>query len=625
MRFLFLMVFSAALFGVSFLQPEEAFKPKITKIDKDTIGIDIDLGKDIYLYKDKLKIEDANLKDGIDFKSVKMGKSVDHDGEQVFMSSPKVRIDLLKTSAISGDHKIKVNLSYQGCSSAGLCYEPMDTTLEITIDADQLDGLKTAEPSVIKADAVEVSALKPAVAEEKTLTQASVTVDTPKVEEVAQVAKVSNESETDKIASVIQGGSIWFIIISFFGFGLLLALTPCVFPMIPIISSVILAQGEGIGTKKAFWLSLVYVLSMAVAYTIAGILAGLFGANLQAAFQTPWIISVFALIFVLLALSMFDVYELQIPNFIQSRISKLGGQRSGVIGIAMMGFLSALIVGPCVAAPLAGALIYIGQTGDALLGGVALFMLSIGMGVPLLIVGTTSGKFMPKPGMWMDVIKAIFGVMLLGIAIWMIGRVLDENTTLLLWGGLAIFVAINMNTLEPLGEHPSWSSRANVKALGFLILLYGISLLIGGMAGAKDLLHPLDPFLPKAQITSSTVSDHKTFEKITSIEELDAILLENKGKRVMVDFYADWCTACKEFEEVTFSDSAVKLEMDKFVLVQVDVTANDTASKAISKKYGIFGPPAILFFDENGQLQNAQTIIGFKEPKEFLEHLQGVK
>lgn len=612
MRFLFFMVFSAALFGVGFLQPDEAFKPKITKIDKDTIGIDIDLGKDIYLYKNKIKVEDANLKDGIDFKSVKMEKSVDHDGEQVFFSSPQIRIDLLKTSA-SGDHKVKVNLSYQGCSTAGLCYEPMDTTLEISIDADQLDGAKSAEPSVIKADAVEVKTLKPLIANEKNDTT------------VSEVSKVSNASETDKIASVIQGGSIWIIIISFFGFGLLLSLTPCVFPMIPIISSVILAQGEGIGTKKAFWLSLVYVLSMAVAYTIAGVMAGLFGANLQAAFQTPWIITVFALIFVLLSLSMFDVYELQIPNFIQSRISKLGGQRSGVIGIAMMGFLSALIVGPCVAAPLAGALIYIGQTGDALLGGIALFMLSIGMGVPLLIVGTTSGKFMPKPGMWMDVIKAIFGVMLLGIAIWMIGRVLDENTTLLLWGGLAIFVAINMNTLEPLGEHPSWSSRANVKALGFMILLYGMSLLIGGMAGAKNILHPLDPFVAKGQIISPAATAHKAFEKITSIEELDAILLENKGKRVMVDFYADWCTSCKEFEEITFSDESVQSEMDKFVLVQVNVTANDAASKAISKKYGIFGPPAILFFDEEGHLENDKTIIGFKEPKEFLEHLKGVK
>ncbi|MFA6188188.1 MAG: protein-disulfide reductase DsbD [Sulfuricurvum sp.] len=608
MRFLFLIFFSISLFGVGFLQPEEAFKPRISQIDKDTIGIDIDLGEDIYLYKSKLKIEDANLKDGIDFKSVKMGNSVDHDGEQVFFSSPKIRIDLLKKSALNGDLKIKVNLSYQGCSSAGLCYEPMDTTLEILIDTDQLNEIKTEEPSVIKADAIEAKVLKPLVAEGQNKTKSP-----------------ASASETDRIANVIQGGSIWLIIISFFGFGLLLSLTPCVFPMIPIISSVILAQGEGMGAKKAFWLSLLYVLSMAVAYTIAGVLAGLFGANLQAAFQTPWIIMVFALVFVLLSLSMFDVYELQIPNFIQSRISKLGGQRSGVVGIAIMGFLSALIVGPCVAAPLAGALIYIGQTGDALLGGIALFALSIGMGVPLLIVGTTSGKFMPKPGMWMDVIKAIFGVMLLGIAIWMMGRVLDENTTLLLWGGLAIFVAINTGALEPLGEHPAWSSRSNVKALGFLILLYGMSLLLGGMAGAKNLLHPLDPFLSKSQEISSLATAHKTFVKITSIEELNAILAENKGKQVMVDFYADWCTSCKEFEEITFSDEAVKTEMDKLVLVQVNLTANDDAAKAFTKKYNIFGPPAILFFDGNGHLNNELTIIGFKEPLELLKHLQGLK
>jgi len=319
---------------------------------------------------------------------------------------------------------------------------------------------------------------------------------------------------------------------------------------------------------------------------------------------------------------MFDVYELQIPNFIQSRISKLGGKRSGVVGVALMGFFSALIVGPCVAAPLAGALIYIGQTGDALLGGIALFSLSIGMGIPLLIVGTTSGKFMPKPGMWMDAVKAIFGVMLLGIAIWMMGRVLDENTTLLLWGGLAVFVAINIRAIEPLGEHPSWSSRANVKALGFMILLYGMSLLLGGMAGAKNLLHPLDPFLGVKQEISTPVNAHKTFDKITSIEELDAILAENKGARVMVDFYADWCTSCKEYEETTFSNEAVKNAMDDYVLVQVDVTANDDASKAITSKYGIFGPPAILFFDEKGQLAKDLMIIGFKEPKDFIAHLK---
>ena len=599
MRLLFFLLISLNIWAVGFLQPDEAFKPKISMIDPSTIGIEIELGDQIYIYADKLKIEDVDPKDGIDFASITMADAVKHEGESVYESSPAVRIGLSKSSDITGEQTLKVKLSYQGCSAAGLCYEPMETLLDITVDADKLSKRSTSGSSILKAPAVE---------------RASLEATPPKA--------VVKTSETDQIAQVIQGGSLWFIILSFFGFGLLLALTPCVFPMIPIISSVILAQGKGMGAKRAFFLSLVYVLSMAVAYTIAGVLAGLFGANLQAAFQTPWVITLFALIFVLLALSMFDVYELQIPNFIQSRLSKMGSQRSGVIGIAIMGFLSALIVGPCVAAPLAGALIYIGQTGDALLGGVALFSLSIGMGIPLLIVGTTSGKFMPKPGMWMDIIKAVFGVMLLGIAIWMIGRVLDENTTLLLWGGLAIFVAINMNALEPLGEHPSWSSRANVKALGFMVLLYGISLLIGGMAGAKNPLHPLDPFLPNKEATVSVAQNqHKTFEKITSIEELDAILAENKGKKVMVDFYADWCSACKELEEKTFSNEAVKSAMDNYVLVQVDLTANDEAARAISSKYGIFGPPAILFFDENGERIKSADIIGFKTSDEFLKHL----
>lgn len=595
MRFLLSLFFSTALlFGVSFLQPEEAFQPKITAVDDQTIAVEIVLGDKIYLYKDQLKIDDANLNNGIHFSKITTKTAtVNHEGDAVYEKNPITLITLTKRKNTTGTQTVRAKLSYQGCSLAGLCYEPQETTLEIMVNADKL-GL--TDPSRLKALAV----LEP-----------QKTVSPPK-----------QGSESDHIADVIKNGSVWVIIISFFGFGILLSLTPCVFPMIPIISSVIIAQGKGIGTRRAFFLSLVYVLSMAVAYTIAGVLAGLFGANLQAAFQTPWIITVFALIFVLLSLSMFDVYELQIPYAIQSRLSHLGGEKSGVWGIAIMGFVSALIVGPCVAAPLAGALIYIGQTGDALLGGVALFALSIGMGVPLLIVGTTSGKFMPKPGMWMDVIKAIFGVMLLGIAIWMMGRVLDENTTLLLWGGLAVFVAVNIGALEPLGTHPAWSSRANIKALGIMILLYGMALLIGGMANATNLLHPLDPFLAnKSVIAPQATKAHQKFETITSTDELDAIIKENKGKKILVDFYADWCTACKELDEKTFSDEEVKTAMDPFVLVRVDLTANDDSAKAISQKYHIFGPPAILFFNDKGEQIEASTLIGFKEPKEFLTHL----
>ena len=273
MRFFFLLFFSMALFGVSFLQPDEAFKPKITTVDDDTIAVEIELGDQIYLYKDKLKIEDADLNDGINFTIIETAtKTADHEGESVYETNPITNIDLSKAKELSGDQKVRVKLSYQGCSSAGLCYEPQESVLEIMVDA---DNLSVADPAHLSALAL-TKPLKEAV-------------------------KPKNESETDQIASVIKGGSLWVIIISFFGFGLLLSLTPCVFPMIPIISSVILAQGKGMGAKKAFLLSLVYVLSMAVAYTIAGVLAGLFGSNLQAAFQTPWIITVFALVFVLLS------------------------------------------------------------------------------------------------------------------------------------------------------------------------------------------------------------------------------------------------------------------------------------------------------------------------------------
>jgi thioredoxin:protein disulfide reductase len=603
MRLLLFLLFSLNVWAVGFLQPDEAFKPKIIVINENTIGIEIELGEMIYLYEDKVKVEDTDLNDGIDFASVTMNKGVDHEGERVFETSPAIRIKLSKSADVSGKQSIGVKLSYQGCSAAGLCYEPVETVLKITIDTAKLTEGSPSNGSILKAPAVETTKME---------------VSVPKEEVKA--------SETDQIASVIQGGSLWFIILSFFGFGLLLALTPCVFPMIPIISSVIVAQGEGLGTKKAFWLSVVYVLSMAVAYTIAGILAGIFGANLQAAFQTPWIITLFSLVFVVLAMSMFDLFELQIPNVIQSRITQISGKRSGIVGVAIMGFLSALIVGPCVAAPLAGALIYIGQTGDALLGGVALFALSIGMGIPLVAVGTSAGKFMPRPGVWMDTVKSIFGVMLIGVSIWMISRILDENIAMMLWGALAVFVAINIGALEPIRGRCIKCHRANKKALGLIMLMYGMSLLLGGMSGAKDPLHPLDPFLPNKEVSAALKQNqHKTFEKITSIEELEAILAENKGEKVLVDFYADWCSACKELESKTFSNEEVKSAMDSYVLVKVDLTANDDAAKAISAKFGIFGPPAILFFDENGTRIKSADIVGFKEPQEFLKLLGEIK
>ncbi|MCK9373209.1 MAG: protein-disulfide reductase DsbD [Sulfuricurvum sp.] len=605
MRFILILLISLSAWGVGFLQPEEAFNPKITQIDGKRVQVEIRLGEKIYLYADKVKIEDADTKDGVNIGSPKTSTpTVDHEGDPVYDTTPVFQIDLSADKELSSEQKVRLNVSFQGCSSAGLCYEPQESVLEISVDGTQLPLAVVSETA---DDSQSSGSDQIASAVEK------------------EISNGAKQSETDQIAGVIKGGNLWVILLSFFGFGLLLALTPCVFPMIPIISSVIVAQGSGIGTKRAFFLSLVYVLSMAVAYTIAGILAGLFGANLQAAFQTPWIITLIALIFVVLSLSMFDLYELQIPNSIQSRISRVSGKKGGILGIAIMGFLSALIVGPCVAAPLAGALIYIGQTGDAFLGGAALFALSIGMGIPLLIVGITAGKFMPRPGAWMDTIKSIFGVMLIGVAIWMVSRIVEESITVLLWGILAALVAINMGALEPLKDQRGWSIQSNKKAFAFIALLYAIVLLVGGISGATSPLRPLEMFIPSKSVIEVKDAPHKSFLKITSLEELNAIVEKNKGKKVMVDFYADWCTSCKEFEAQTFSDEHVKTAMDAFVLVQVDLTANDEASKTISEKFGIFGPPAILFFDEEGIRLKSADIIGFKEPQEFLTHLQQVE
>ena len=590
-HFSFLLLFSVILFGAlpKFLMPDEAFKPSATVNDKQQVIATVNIAKDIYLYEEKLHVVDVNSDDGIIFKSVIMPKSTDHHDEKVFLDSPIIIVNLAKNGNVSGKVSFEVAIEYQGCSEQGLCYEPLKKVFTLEVDSDKL--------------------------------QSNAPITNKSETKSSQSTTIEPSSESDSIAQTLKEGSLLFIIISFLGFGLLLALTPCVFPMIPILSSVIVAQGKNITTRKAFMMSLVYVLAMSVAYTVAGVLAGMFGANLQVAFQTPWIIVTFSLIFVALSLSMFDYYELQMPQFIQSRLNKVGQKQGGYMGVALMGFFSALIVGPCVAAPLAGALIYIGQTGDALLGGIALFALSVGMGIPLIIVGVSAGKFMPKPGAWMDTIKAIFGVMLIGVAIWMISRILPENITLLLWSFLLIATAVNMGAFESLHLDCPRSPKAITKSIGLILFMYGASLFFGGISGAKDPLRPLSEFTIPQSILSAQRVKETSFQKITSIEELNVILKNSQGKKVMLDFYADWCVACKELEHNTFSDTSVKAKMSEFVLIQADVTANGESEKALSKKYGVFGPPAILFFDENGKLIKGRTIVGYQDPEPFLEHL----
>jgi len=567
-----------------FLMPEEAFKPYAKLNDKMQIETGVVLAKDIYLYEKKVKVALVN-DDLFTIKEIKKPAVHDHDGDKIYSSSPNFIVTLNKVKSVSGLQDIKIKISYQGCSQKGLCYEP--GTKEFTLKVDS-SKLKVNNQS----NAQTITPLKPTKVEPQ-------------------------KSQTDSIADTIKSSSFIVVLLTFLGFGLLLSLTPCVFPMIPIISGVIISQGEGLTTKKAFALSLVYVLAMAVAYTIAGVLAGLFGSNLQAALQAPWVVYSFAGVFVALALSMFGYYELKLPDALVARVSS-NSNRSGFVGVAIMGFLSALIVGPCVAAPLAGALVYIGQTGDALLGGAALFSMSIGMGLPLIAIGVSAGKFMPKPGAWMTMVNAIFGVLMLGVAIWMLAKVVNPDVITLLYAILGIGFALYLNAFDK-------ERHIFKRTVAFILLVYSLALFLSVLAGVPSMKEPLGFLkLKGSQTVASSVQNKLKFIKVTSLKELNAVMEKNRGKKILIDFAAEWCTACKELEEVTFSDSSVRAKMGEFILIRADVTKNGDDEKQLSKKYGVFGPPAIIFIDKELQAIPSKTIIGFIEPKEFLTHLNSL-
>ena len=416
------------------------------------------------------------------------------------------------------------------------------------------------------------------------------------------------------------------IIFFFFLAGIALTFTPCVFPMIPILSGIIAGQGSDNSTRKSFFLSLSYVLAMAFTYAVVGVIAALSGENLQVALQNPWVIGAFAGIFVLLSLAMFGFYELQMPSAIQNKLSSISNSQSGgsMINAAVMGLLSALIVGPCVTAPLIGALIYISQTKDVLIGGLSLFALGLGMGVPLMIVGTSAGKFLPKAGAWMDNVKAGFGIMMLVLAIWMLERILPMPVIVLLSGILAIFTGIYMGALDALNEASTGWKRF-FKASGLVVLLYGAMLLFGAASGNGSLIQPLKGSF--SGVTTGPQSNSEkglVFQQIKGIDGLNQALANarQQGKTVMLDFYADWCISCKEMEHFTFSDPKVIATLKDTVLLQADVTENDEQDKALLKKFGLFGPPGILFFDKNSQENLPFRIVGEMKAEPFNQHVQ---
>lgn len=531
-----------------------------------------------YLYKHALKFQLAG-DSGASLGTPQIPAGDKHTDEyfgEVQTYRHQLVVPLPFTRSPSGAAPSKITIQYQGCADAGLCYPPQTRVLSLNADAVATAGASTqaAKP-------------EPFVAEQ------------------------------DHLAGLLSNGNLIWTLLSFLGLGLLLAFTPCVLPMIPILSGIIVGRGQSISAWRGFSLSFVYVIAMALAYTVFGVLAGLFGANLQAALQSPWVLTPFAAVFVLLACSMFGLYTLQMPNSMQSRLNQVG-QGGGLAGAALMGFVSALIVGPCLAPPLAGALLYIGSSGDAVLGGAALFALGLGMGVPLIVLGTVGGGALPKAGPWMDQIKVLFGVILLGVAIWLLTRILPGPAVLALWAVLLAGYGVYLGALEPAGN----GAARLAKAAGVLGLVYAVILLVGAAMGAANPLQPLQAL--SAGTTPVQASSENSFRRVKGLADLNAALETAKaqGRPVVVDFYADWCVECVQMEHTVFNTAQVRAALEPVVALQVDVTKYNAADRKLLKSLNVLGPPTLLFFSKTGAERKNFRLVGAVSAQDFVAHLQ---
>ena len=602
------------------LPPDQAFKLTIKVRSAHTLIAEFEPAKNYYLYKDKFAFNPKSAGTLIEKISLPQGKMKNDPtfGQTEVYYKPFQAVISLKREMPTST-QLSLAATYQGCNEPiGVCYAPIDKLIKLTLPvAKSVAG--------VLADAVSNGA-----------TAATDLITKKQTDPKSKLLELpdnrrSIETESIKIGKMFEGGSFWLILASFFGIGLLLSFTPCVFPMFPILSGIIVNSGENLTKGHGFILALAYVMGMSLTYSAAGVAAGLSGAMLSVALQNAWVLGGFALVFVALSLSMFGFYELQLPSSIQSKLSKetghlRGGHLASVFG---MGALSALIIGPCVAAPLAGALLYISQTRDVVLGAAALFSMALGMGIPLLILGASAGAFLPKAGPWMESVKRFFGVLLLGVAIWLISPVIPAAIHMLMWATLLIISAIYLNAIDSLPTGSS-GSRKFLKGIGIISLLLGIALLAGVLSGGRDILQPL----AKINLTSISgnntnktniiESKHLPFQRVSSLTELNKRIAESQNKYVMLDFYADWCISCKEMERFTFTDPEVKNRLGDVVLLQVDVTEGTADDQALLKYFKLFGPPGILFFDPSGrEIYDARTI-GYQNNKEFLAILNAV-
>ncbi len=607
LRILLLVVLytgSACAFAAEeFLDPEAAFKLAARAADDRTVELSFSVEPGYYLYREPFKfVATAAMLGAAEFPpgKIKFDETFQKDVET---HRGVVRISIPVQQA---PPKFVLMVSNQGCADKGLCYPPMQRAVEVSLAGFGGNGVTRV------LDVAQTAALGAA---------------TPLGGDSTTRVTVTGAKDAATVAgsgldAALRGGRFWTVAFVFFVAGVLLSLTPCVLPMLPILSSIIVGQGAGVSRTRGLALAASYSLGMAMVYTALGVAAGLAGEGLAAALQSPWVLSLFAAGLVVLALSMFGVYELQLPDAFTGKLTRASQRLPAgrVLGVFAMGGVSALIVSPCVAAPLAGALVYLSQTHDVWLGGTALFSLAAGMSVPLLLVGASAGALLPRAGGWMEEVKRLFGLLLLGVALWTLGSVLPAVLTLALWGALTICAAV-MLVSHSHGLQKGWTGSLWRRAVAAVLAVCGLLQMAGAASGGSDPLQPLAHLAANRGSSSATSELH--FVAIRSVAELDAALRAS-ALPVMLDFYADWCVSCKEMERFTFTDPAVRAKLAGAMILKADVTANSPEDRELLKRFNLFGPPGTLFFDSKGQELAHARVIGYQNSQEFIRTLQSV-
>lgn len=573
------------------LPPDEAYRFALRVQDGDTLVATLTPAEGYYVYRDRVqfRIESppgASVSEVI-FPKAERKNDPNFGTTEVYHHPFDAVIRLQWAGARASS--VRLHASYQGCNEPlGVCYPPIDKTVAVDFPA---VVVATGSAPAAGTEAPNVPALSGAPAD---------------------------ESETGRIRELFTRAGVWALLAAFLGFGFLLAFTPCMLPMVPILSGIIAGHGTHVTRRRALGLSTLYVLGMAVAYAIAGIVAGLAGSLVSAALQSPWTLGAFAAVFIVLALSMFGLYELQLPGSMQGRLvaasNRLPGGRA--TGVFLMGVISAVIVGPCVAAPLAGALLYISQTRDAMLGGAALFSMAVGMGIPLLAVGASTNALLRRAGPWTAFVKAAFGVSLLAMAIYVLTPVIPVVAQHLLWAALLIVSAMFLHSIDPLPADAGPGLRL-FKGVGVMALVAGVALLLGALSGNRDVLQPLAAL---RTTSAAAAAGELRFEAVRSVDDLDARVAAARGRPVMLDFWAEWCVSCKEMDRFTFSDAGVQARLRNVVLLRADVTANSAQDQALLRRFSLFGPPGIVFFDALGR-ELPYRVVGYEPPARFLASL----